>query len=71
MSGMPKKVYFVSSHGGRWRYGKKGGVYSVRKHAEARARNLISAGYADSVQIFESQPLTWTEVSDESEMDTQ
>jgi hypothetical protein len=56
VSGKPGRIYFVSSHGG--------GVYSVKGHALNRARYLLSSGYADDVQVFESQPLEWTEVGE-------
>lgn len=58
----PKQVFFVSSHGGKWLYGKKGGLYSVKGHALNKAEYLLRSGYADSVQVFESNELTWTEI---------
>lgn len=64
MSGKPSRVYFVSSHGGKWLYGKKGGLYSVKGHALNRARDLLARGLADSAQVLESQPLEWTEVTE-------
>jgi hypothetical protein len=60
----PKSVYYVASHGGKWRYGKKGGVYSTRAGAIERARNLVKSGYAETVQVFESTPIEWTELEE-------
>lgn len=59
-----KRVFYVSAHGGKWLYGKKGGLYSVRGHALNRAAYLLKAGLADTVNVYESQELTWTEITE-------
>lgn len=64
MSGKPSSVYYVSSHGGKWLYGKKGGMYSLKSAALNRAAYLIESGYADTVEVFESTPIEWTKVED-------
>lgn len=58
----PSRVYYVTAHGGRWKYGKKGGLYSWKSAALQRARDLVATGHADSVSVYESTPIVWTEL---------
>lgn len=58
----PSNVYFVTAHGGKWKYGKKGGLYSWKSAAIQRAHDLVKTGHADTVQVFESTSIEWKEM---------